>query len=593
MSGPNKRANLRRIVPGVSVVLLNVLGACGDGKGNPDPDPDPPRADSIALTPKALNFDAIQDTIRITAVVLDQYGDPMPGVTVVWAADDATVASVNQTGLVTSLRDGATEIRAQGGTKRGSVHAEVQQLPHALETVAGGGQFHWTGFPLRTPLKVRLTDAAGTAVVGTTVSWEVLAGAGTVVPASPRTDAKGEVQAAWRLGGGASGVQQVSAKVADLSPVIFEATGSAPISLLTAGSLRAPMLDTLPIHLQTLDSLGVIQSGIPIEFQGLTGFGEIAQGPTTSDINGELRAGWVLGPTPGPQEMTVVRADLAVELDLVAAALGVLDPWPFVTASPGFYHTCAIDTDGSALCWGGNDQLQLATEDTLPVTSPAPVPGARTWANIGGGEFHSCGLTAPGGEAYCWGQGFQTGQDGDGFQLVPVPTLVAGGPWSTLTVGGYHACATQADGTAWCWGDELEGRLGNGVLEPTPTPALVQGGQLWTQLSGGHFHTCGLNQAGEAYCWGQGVQGQLGNGGIVDQGSPVKVAGGITWSKVSAGRFHSCGIANNGDAFCWGEAGFNQLGNGSVVPPNQSGQGLRRPEMAGHQRWTGPHLRRG
>lgn len=337
----------------------------------------------------------------------------------------------------------------------------------------------------------------------------------------------------------------------DLEPVFFEATGSAPISLLTAGSLSAPMLDTLPIRLQTLDSLGAIESGIPIEFQGVTGFGEITQGPTTSDINGQLIAGWVLGPTPGPQQLTVVRADIDVELDLVAAASGLLDPWPFVTASPGFYHTCAIDTDGSAFCWGDNEQLQLATEDTLPVTSPGPVPGGLTWENIGGGEFHTCGLTS-GHEIYCWGQGFQTGQAGDGTQIVPEPTMVAGGPWSSLTNGGYHVCATQADGTAWCWGDELEGRLGNGVLEPTPTPTLVQGEHLWTQLSGGHFHTCGLTRAGEVYCWGQGVQGQLGNGGIIDQMAPVKVAGGITWTKVSAGQFHSCGIATNGDAYCWG-----------------------------------------
>ncbi|MCJ7628024.1 MAG: Ig-like domain-containing protein [Longimicrobiales bacterium] len=574
MTGPRKYKYFHLAPLGVSALLLSNLLACGDGGGKPDPDPDPPRVDSIALSPSLISFDALGDTVRATGTVLDQYGDPMAGVTVVWASNDATIATVDPSGLVTSRRDGATEIRAQAGSERGSLSVEVAQLPSSLVALEGDHQFHWSGFLLRNPLKVRVADGAGTAVVGKDVTWKILAGEGTILPEAARTDSEGKVNARWILGTGASGVQRVSAKVVGLDSLVFEATGSAPLALLNASPLTAPMLDTLTGTLLTLDSLGAPESGIPVEFEAITGFGEIVQGPTTTDINGEMEARWALGPTPGPQNVTAVRTDIDAELKLVAQATGILDPWPFTVVAPGFSHTCAIDNAWAAHCWGLNDRSQLATEDTLPVLSPQSLPSALTWSQIGAGDSHTCGLTT-GGQIYCWGEGYQTGHPGDSTTLVPAPAMVAGGPWEALTVGGYHVCARKADGTAWCWGYEFEGRLGNGVLTPTNVPTLVGGGFTWTQLSGGHFHTCGIAPDGKAYCWGLGTSGQRGDGGVIDKASPVLVAGGRSWAKVSAGRVHSCGITTAGQAFCWGESGFNQLGNGSTSrqtsPVNVSG----------------------
>ncbi len=579
MTDPQENTYSHQILLGISILLLPTLFACGDGGGKVDPDPDPPRADSISLSPSSISFDALGDTVRITATVLDQYGDPMPGVAILWASNDPTIATVDQTGLVTSVRDGGTEIRAQGGTERTAAAVEVTQESHTLEALEGENQLHWTGFLLRDPLKIRVTDESGTAVVGEEVTWEILEGEGTIVPEAARTNSEGEASALWALGEGDSGIQQVSATVSDLDPVVFEATGSAPLSLLNASALSAPMLDTLTGTLLTLDSLGLPESGIPIEFVDLTGFGELVRGPPTPDVHGELEANWALGPTPGPQEVTVVRTDIDAELDLVAEATGELDPWPFTMVAPGFYHTCAIDNTWSAFCWGFNGQSQLATEDTLPVTTPMALPSALSWSQVGGGELHTCGLTT-GGQIYCWGQGYQTGQPGDSTTLVPDPTMVTGGPWESLTAGAYHVCALEGDGTGWCWGDELEGRLGNGVLEPTNTPTVVSGGFSWTQLSAGHFHTCGLTPTGDAYCWGQGAQGQLGDGGIDDQGAPVLVAGARTWTKISAGRFHSCGISTAKEAFCWGEGGLNQLCNGAT--PDQTSP----VKVAGGHQWT-------
>lgn len=556
---------LNRPVPGtlflISALTVSAVGGCGDG-GEGKPDPEPPRADSIALSPDSLSFNAIGETTLISASVFDQYGDPMPAVPVVWASDDSNVASVDQTGLVTSEGDGITQIRAQAATERASASVEVTQEANVLAGLGGGDQRHWTGFLLADPLVVKLTDGADTPVVGEAVTWEVLDGEGTLIPEAPQTDSEGEVSASWRLGTGAEGVQRVSATVEGLDPVIFEATGSPPIKILNQGQLFGEMLDTLITTLMTLDSLGVPQSGIPLEFLDYTGFGEFRQGPTSTDINAQLEAGWILGPTPGPQEMTVARGDIEAELNLLAFATGTLDPWPFTPVAPGFNHTCAVQDNGIIYCWGNNEASQLAQMDSLPALSPLAVESGLRFSHVATGEFHSCGLSAHGGKIVCWGQGPQTGQVGDSLLVTPTPALVDGGPWAALAAGGTHTCALTEDGAAWCWGDELEGRLGNGSLEPTEIPTPVNGGLTFSQISGGHFHTCGLTPEGLAYCWGMGSEGQLGDGGAVDRGEPVLVAGGITWAKISAGRYHSCGISTEGEAFCWGQGIFNQLGTG-------------------------------
>ena len=75
MTGPKYQLFLHRIIIGVSTMFLPLFFACGDGNGKPDPDPDPPQADSIALNPSSVSFDAIGDTVRVTATAPPE-GDP-------------------------------------------------------------------------------------------------------------------------------------------------------------------------------------------------------------------------------------------------------------------------------------------------------------------------------------------------------------------------------------------------------------------------------------------------------------------------------------------------------------------------------------
>ena len=62
----------------------------------------------------------------------------------------------------------------------------------------------------------------------------------------------------------------------------------------------------------------------------------------------------------------------------------------FIAISSGDVHTCGLQGDGSAVCWGSNEDGQ---------SSP---PEGETFTNISSGAFHTCGLREDG-ATECWG----------------------------------------------------------------------------------------------------------------------------------------------------------------------------------------------
>jgi len=102
---------------------------------------------------------------------------------------------------------------------------EPEDPDPVLATVSGSGQSGDVGEPLSAPLVVRVTQGTQ-AVVGTTVSWTVTAGGGSVDPASAPTDGTGTASTTWTLGA-SPGANTVAASAAGVtgSPRTFTATG--------------------------------------------------------------------------------------------------------------------------------------------------------------------------------------------------------------------------------------------------------------------------------------------------------------------------------------------------------------------------------
>jgi alpha-tubulin suppressor-like RCC1 family protein len=240
-------------------------------------------------------------------------------------------------------------------------------------------------------------------------------------------------------------------------------------------------------------------------------------------------------------------------------------PAPDMVISAGTSHTCAVDNEGGAFCWGMGNFGRLGNGSTSSSNLPVAVSGGMGFSLVSAGNTHSCGLTTSN-EAYCWGSG-AAGRLGNGGSVSsPVPVAVAGSlTFSTLSAGVNVTCGITPSGVAHCWGMGGNGELGNGTITFSESPVAVEGSLTFSSLSSGSTHVCGIAALGAVYCWGNGGGGRLGDGLFTSSAVPVALAGGIEFTAISAGEAHSCGMSVTGQAYCWGAGGSGQLGDGSFA----------------------------
>ena len=212
-----------------------------------------------------------------------------------------------------------------------------------------------------------------------------------------------------------------------------------------------------------------------------------------------------------------------------------------------YRHTCALlGADGSVLCWGKNQYGALGNGNTTTQYSPDPVLDPQGTEPLTGattlhvGHRQTC-VTMSDGTARCWGQNDQ-GQLGNGqgaLQAVSsLPQIVLanaeGDPLTavrSVQIGTRHACALRDDDGIQCWGSsDANGMLGTGAdyaSEPYPVDVLEAPGG--TPLSGvlgmymGRNHTCAVLKTEPLACWGRNDLGQLGDGTTTSRNVPVVI----------------------------------------------------------------------
>ena len=101
--------------------------------------------------------------------------------------------------------------------------------PASITIVSGNSQTGAAGSVLPDALTVRVADSGARPVSGVTVSWAVTTGGGSVAPASSVSDSGGAAITRWTLGTTA-GANRVTATVAGISGVMFEATATAAVT---------------------------------------------------------------------------------------------------------------------------------------------------------------------------------------------------------------------------------------------------------------------------------------------------------------------------------------------------------------------------
>jgi hypothetical protein len=187
--------------------------------------------------------------------------------------------------------------------------------------------------------------------------------------------------------------------------------------------------------------------------------------------------------------------------------------WRHVAA--GDYHTCGIDSAGSARCWGS---------DSSGASTPPVGAGYEPWLAFGLGEYSSCGITSTNG-LECWGNSSRLG------------TTPSSGAFSVLEVGSWHACAIDANNEIECWG---------GIGIPAGQMASPTTGSF-TDISVGSRHSCAIDSSGAAQCWGCGIS----YGQCASQSS--------SFTDITAGAWISCGITTTNAVECWGSNGNGEL----------------------------------
>ena len=141
----------------------------------------------MSLVPPEATLSAVGDTVRLTATASDSNGNELTDAHFSWTSSDASVATVDGSGLVTAAGNGSATITASAGTASGTAEITVavsadspdrRTLETLYETTLGADWTNATNWLTSAPVGewhgVEV-DAAGN-VIGLALSGNNLAG---------------------------------------------------------------------------------------------------------------------------------------------------------------------------------------------------------------------------------------------------------------------------------------------------------------------------------------------------------------------------------------------------------------------------------
>ena len=190
--------------PAMAALVLAATLACGDKPV--DPPPPAPVPTTITVRPAAVELTSLGESARLTAEVLDQFGNVMSA-TVAWSSSAATVAAVNSAGVVTAESNGVAMIAATAGQASGSATVTVEQraasislIPAAFSLITAGSvqmtarAADANGYPMaQAAFSWRSSDTAVVRLTETFVAEAVSVGNASVIAASGDVETAAEI----------------------------------------------------------------------------------------------------------------------------------------------------------------------------------------------------------------------------------------------------------------------------------------------------------------------------------------------------------------------------------------------------------------
>jgi alpha-tubulin suppressor-like RCC1 family protein len=235
----------------------------------------------------------------------------------------------------------------------------------------------------------------------------------------------------------------------------------------------------------------------------------------------------------------------------------------------GANHTCIIDTDGDAWCWGNNNrnQLGLGAASERVYTRPQRIGTVSDLTGLTGGFEHSCAWSETTNTAHCWGRGELGMADSCTYDDAVTPRELTDlpQPVADMAAGRAHTCAIVFGRAIRCFGDNTRGQLGDGTRVRDAGPVAVTAANA-VGLAAGDDHTCAWFADDSAACWGVNDAWQIESSISTEYLSPQIISGLSGIVGMCAGAAFTCAWLEDGTARCWGDNSKGQLGNGTTTP---------------------------
>jgi alpha-tubulin suppressor-like RCC1 family protein len=251
-----------------------------------------------------------------------------------------------------------------------------------------------------------------------------------------------------------------------------------------------------------------------------------------------------------------------------------------ISVSAGFFHSMALNGDGTVWTWGNNKFGQLGDGTRVNSNVPRKVSGLSDIVAIGAGGGSTIAYGADG-TVWLWGSN-QYGEQGDGSKddrLVPTRfTQVAGA--SQLAVWG-HTVAVKQDGTLEGFGNNDYGYLLGDPSNPVDilAPTAIAGIDNVVMAAAMERGTLALRKDGTVWGWGDNWYQNWGPSPNRVVYPPVPTQGLTDVVTISAlGGFHAVALKSDGSIWTWGSNFAGQLGDGTTTLRDTAVQVLGIPQ---------------
>ncbi len=170
----------------------------------------------------------------------------------------------------------------------------------------------------------------------------------------------------------------------------------------------------------------------------------------------------------------------------------------FTDVAVGGSHICALTDTADVTCTTASFAERLDAPEGLP-----------QMIDIAAGDEHTCGIDLEG-NAVCWGpteNAFDSTRNFGHYDQLDVPAIDQ--PLESIAAGNNHTCAVDINGRAWCWGLNT-----NKQTEP-PGDGWGENGEGFLQVSAGLNFSCGIQANLDIACWTTDFSRLPAMGGIV------------------------------------------------------------------------------